>query len=90
MLGHPAVREAAVIAGPTSAGASGRWPAWSCRTAQALELGELRAWLEGRVPPFWLPDDLVVLDELPKTGVGKLDKRALRAGYAEQAAAIRP
>ena len=53
---------------------------------QALELADLRTWLEGRVPGFWLPDDLVVLDELPKTGVGKLDKRALRASYAAHAA----
>jgi non-ribosomal peptide synthetase component E (peptide arylation enzyme) len=32
------------------------------------------------VPRFWLRDELVLLDEVPKTSVGKLDKKAMRAG----------
>ena len=43
---------------------------------------ELHAQLEGHVPTWWLPDDVVVIDEVPKTSVGKFDKKVLRAQYA--------
>jgi fatty-acyl-CoA synthase len=82
VLQHPAVREAAVIGRPDEHWSERPVACVALQEGQALELSDLRAWLEGRVPGFWLPDDLVVLEELPKTGVGKLDKRALRASYA--------
>lgn len=43
---------------------------------------ELRARLAGRVPRWWLPEDVLVVAELPRTSVGKTDKRRLRAQYA--------
>src|SRR4029450_3526672 len=39
---------------------------------------ELRAFLEPRVPRWWLPDDIVFLDHIPKTSVGKFSKKELR------------
>jgi fatty-acyl-CoA synthase len=45
--------------------------------------GELIAFLDGRVPKWWLPDDVVFLDQIPKTSVGKFSKKDLRARFAD-------
>jgi fatty-acyl-CoA synthase len=50
----------------------------------SLTLPELHAFLAGRVAKWWLPDDLVVVDEVAKTSVGKYDKKVLRAALADR------
>jgi fatty-acyl-CoA synthase len=84
LLEHPAVQEAAVVARADAHWSERPVACVVLREGSALALPELRDWLEGRVPRFWLPDDLWLLDELPKTGVGKLDKKRLRAEYAAE------
>jgi acyl-CoA synthetase (AMP-forming)/AMP-acid ligase II len=37
-----------------------------------------------RVPKWWLPDEIVFVAELPKTSVGKLDKKLLRQRFRER------
>jgi fatty-acyl-CoA synthase len=84
VLAHPAVREAAVV------GVRSR--TWDERpvVAVALEDGasltceELHAFLAGRVARWWFPDDVVVVPEVPRTSVGKYDKKALRAQLADR------
>lgn len=44
---------------------------------------ELRAHLSGRVVKWWLPEQWAVVDEVPRTSVGKHDKKLLRERYAE-------
>jgi fatty-acyl-CoA synthase len=39
---------------------------------------ELRAFLADRVARWWLPDDFAYMTEIPRTSVGKFDKRVLR------------
>ena len=79
ILEHPAVRESAVV-GRTDDKWSERPVAFVVlRPDAGLTLADLRAWLEPRVPRFWLPDDLFIVDEIPKTGTGKIDKKVLRA-----------
>jgi fatty-acyl-CoA synthase len=87
VLGHPAVRESAVIARPDTRWIERPVACVSLREGATLTLDELRAWLEPRVPHFWLPDDLVVLETLPKTGVGKLDKKVMREDYSRSGVA---
>jgi fatty-acyl-CoA synthase len=80
-LAHPAVREAAVI-GVRSL----KWderPVVVASLSAPLSLSELREFLSGRVAKWWLPDELVVVDEVAKTSVGKYDKKVLRAQLAE-------
>ncbi|MEB3806506.1 MAG: long-chain fatty acid--CoA ligase [Desulfurococcales archaeon] len=36
----------------------------------------------GQIPKWWLPDKVLVVEDLPKTSVGKINKRALREKYA--------
>ena len=83
ILTHPAVREAAVIAAPDE-----RWGErpLACvvrAPGQSVSPEELRAHLSGRVVKWWLPEQWAFVDEVPRTSVGKYDKRLLRARNAE-------
>ncbi len=83
ILTHPAVREAAVIAAPDE-----RWGErpLACvvrAPGQSVSPEELRAHLSGRVVKWWLPEQWAFVDEVPRTSVGKHDKRLLRARHAE-------
>jgi fatty-acyl-CoA synthase len=78
IMGHPAVKEAAVIAKPDE-----RWGErpLACvvpEEGEELTLEELREHLVSRVAKWWLPDELAIVDEVPKTSVGKFDKKVLR------------
>jgi fatty-acyl-CoA synthase len=83
LMAHPAVREAAVIAIPDE-----RWSErpFACVVAAAgTEEAELTEFLADReIPRWWLPDGFAFIAEIPKTSVGKFDKKALRGAYAER------
>ncbi len=81
-LAHPAVREAAVV-GVRSM----KWderPVVVASLVAPLTLAELRSFLAGRVAKWWLPEELVIVDEVAKTSVGKYDKKLLRAALADR------
>ena len=42
---------------------------------------EILEFLSGKVAKWWLPDDIVFIDAVPKTSVGKFNKRALREQF---------
>jgi acyl-CoA synthetase (AMP-forming)/AMP-acid ligase II len=44
---------------------------------------ELTDYLAPKFARFWLPDKVVILDQIPKTSVGKFDKKVLRHMHAE-------
>ncbi|MGH8639438.1 MAG: AMP-binding enzyme, partial [Burkholderiales bacterium] len=81
-VGHADVAEAAVIGIPH--------PKWDERPllivvpkeGRKIEHQSLIEHLRAKVPSWWLPDDIAVVDELPHTATGKLDKVKLRAQYA--------
>jgi len=79
LMAHPGVREAAVVAMPHE-----KWlerpVAYVARRPEAPGVGDadLIEWLSPRFAKWWLPDRFVFVDEIPKTGVGKFDKRRLR------------
>jgi acyl-CoA synthetase (AMP-forming)/AMP-acid ligase II len=79
---HPDVVEAAVIALPDE-----RWGERPCacvvrRDGCDLEADDLRAHLSGKVAKWWIPDRFEFIDEVPKTSVGKFDKKLLRSRLA--------
>jgi acyl-CoA synthetase (AMP-forming)/AMP-acid ligase II len=84
ILGHPKVLEAAVIAIPDDTW-SERPLACVVRTPEGYDLteSEIQAYLAGKVAKFWIPDRIVFLDEVPKTSVGKFDKKVLRQRFVE-------
>jgi fatty-acyl-CoA synthase len=82
LMGHPDVLEAAVIAVPHDR--------WAERPLACVVLApdsqptaaELIEYLRPRFPAWWLPDAVAFIDEVPKTSVGKFDKKALRTRFA--------
>jgi fatty-acyl-CoA synthase len=83
IMAHPAVREAAVIARRDE-----RWGErpLACvvpEEGQRLTLPELLEHLESRVAKWWLPDAMALIEEVPKTSVGKFDKKLLRRALEE-------
>jgi pyochelin synthetase len=76
---HPAVRHAAVVARSTGSGRQLAAYAVAEREAARPEPEELRGFLAERLPGHLVPSVVVVLDELPLTANGKLDRRALEA-----------
>ena len=90
---HPGVAQAAVVAREFS-GAGMRLVAYAVPRDGAVDEGALRRWLRERLPGYLVPSALVVLDALPLSAHGKIDRRALPApaeldpllpGYAEPA-----
>jgi fatty-acyl-CoA synthase len=83
-LAHPAVREAAVVGVRSEKWDERPVVVASLVPGASLTLEELRSFLAGRVAKWWLPDELVIADEVAKTSVGKYDKKALRAQLADR------
>jgi fatty-acyl-CoA synthase len=81
-VGHPDVAEAAVI------GVS--HPKWDerpllvvvAKPGRMIDRAALIGFLEGKVAKWWLPDDVVTVDEIPHTATGKILKAALRERFA--------
>ncbi len=83
LMAHPDVIEASVIArARRAAGASARWPPSCCARARRPTSATLRDFLATRVARWQLPERWAFIDEVPKTSVGKFDKKALRGRYA--------
>ena len=53
------------------------------RAGAKIDRDELLEVFTGKVAKWWLPDDVVVVDELPHTATGKLNKLALRARFQD-------
>ncbi len=83
LMAHPDVVEAAVIGVPDD-----RWQErpLACvvrRENSTAGAGELSSFLADQVARWWLPERWTFLPEVPKTSVGKFDKKLLRARYSE-------
>ncbi|HEX6220480.1 MAG TPA: AMP-binding protein, partial [Acidimicrobiia bacterium] len=83
LMAHPAVAEATVV--------GLKHVKWQERPAAFVVLAEgadatadeLIEHLSSRVAKWWLPDEIVFIDEIPKTGTGKFDKKVVRDQYAD-------
>ncbi len=79
VMAHPDVIEAAVIAKPDERWAERPLCCVVVREGAALSAEQLSEHLRGRVAKWWLPDEFAFVSEVPKTSVGKFDKKVLRA-----------
>ncbi|WP_460419191.1 long-chain fatty acid--CoA ligase [Pseudomonas sp. microsymbiont 2] len=83
VMAHPHVAEAAVIAVPHA-----RWSERPLlvivpRHAETAPThAQLMAFLDGKIPKWWMPDACEYLDELPHTATGKVSKKMLRERFA--------
>jgi fatty-acyl-CoA synthase len=83
IMSHPKVLEAAVIAVPH--------PKWverplACvvpKPGASLQPAEIVEYLRPRLAKWALPDEVVLLDAVPKTSVGKFDKKVLRERFRD-------
>ena len=81
-IAHPCVAEAAVI--------GVAHPKWDERPLliivrkkdAVLERDEILHFFEGKIAKWWMPDDVVFIDEIPHTATGKIQKTALRDMFA--------
>jgi fatty-acyl-CoA synthase len=83
LIGHPDVVEAAVVGVPDE-----RWDERPLaliivREGASVEPAELRKFLTDKVVRWWLPERWAFADEIPRTSVGKYDKKAIRSRYAD-------
>ncbi len=82
-IAHPAIAEAAVI--------GVRHPKWDERPivvavkkpGQDVSRDELLRFYEGKIAKWWMPDDVVFVNELPHTATGKLSKLTLRQQFKD-------
>jgi fatty-acyl-CoA synthase len=78
IMAHPKVLEAAVVGLPHP-----RWDerpvaAVVLKPEQSLTSDEVKAFLSDKVAKWWLPDEVLFVESLPKTSVGKFAKNQLR------------
>lgn len=82
-VGHPDVAEAAVI--------GIAHPKWDERPLLVVVRKEgkepskddLLGFMEGKIAKWWMPDDVVFVDEIPHTATGKIQKTTLRSQFAD-------
>jgi fatty-acyl-CoA synthase len=75
---HPAVREAAVVGVPDERWGEVPRAFVSLVPGTIADEAELIAWVRGLLAGFKVPKSVVILEELPKGGTGKVQKQALR------------
>jgi fatty-acyl-CoA synthase len=82
-VGHPKVAEAAVI--------GVRHPKWDERPllvvvtkpGESACRDDILGYMEGKIAKWWMPDDVVFVDEIPHTATGKIQKTALRERFKD-------
>lgn len=82
LLAHPAVAEASVVGVPDEQWGERPLAIVVPATDRDLDLSDLRTFLADRVAKWQLPERWAIVDEIPKTSVGKFDKKAMRRAYA--------
>ncbi|MGH9186427.1 MAG: long-chain fatty acid--CoA ligase [Acidimicrobiales bacterium] len=81
IMAHPKVSEAAVIGIRHEKWQERPLACVVVKPGEELTKEELLSFLEDRVVKWWLPDDVVFIEEVPKTSVGKFSKKDLREKF---------
>jgi crotonobetaine/carnitine-CoA ligase len=81
---HPAVAESAAIAVPSQNTEDDLGVVVVPRQGMSVDERELREFVAARAPKFMVPDAIWVIDAMPKTPTGKIQKHELRARFAPQ------
>ncbi|MFN3229033.1 MAG: long-chain-fatty-acid--CoA ligase [Asticcacaulis sp.] len=82
-VGHPKAILAAVVGVPH--------PKWDERplllvklkTGETATPAEFQEFLSGKIAKWWMPDDVVFIDEMPMGSTGKIDKKTLRQQFSD-------
>ncbi|QHE74089.1 fatty acid--CoA ligase (plasmid) [Rhodococcus sp. ZPP] len=88
LAGHPDVLEASVIGVPDEKWQERPLAVIVVREGREITPAQLREFLEDKVAKWWLPERWSFVSELPKTSVGKFDKKRLRSLHADGELAV--
>jgi fatty-acyl-CoA synthase len=83
LVGHPDVVEAAVVGVPDERWQERPLAVVVAKEGSAVDAGDLRNFLADKVVRWWLPERWTFVDEIPRTSVGKYDKKTIRSRYAD-------
>jgi fatty-acyl-CoA synthase len=83
LMAHDAVSEAAVIARPDERWSERPLACVVLEDGGSASVEDLREHLSDRVAKWWIPSEFAFIDEVPKTSVGKFDKKVLRRRLEE-------
>jgi fatty-acyl-CoA synthase len=84
-MAHPDVLEATVVGVPDERWGERPLAAVVRAPGTSVTAKELHDFLAGRVAEWQLPERWTFIDEVPKTSVGKFDKKTVRQHYADGA-----
>jgi acyl-CoA synthetase (AMP-forming)/AMP-acid ligase II len=84
LMSHPAVLEAAVFAATHEKWGERPVAAVVFKPGMSATTAELHAFLEPRVSKIWMPDDFVVVPQIPRTSTGKFLKSKLREEFGKR------
>ena len=90
LMAHPSVAEAAVIARPDERWTERPLACVVLAEGESVAPAELCSHLRSRVAKWWVPEEFAFIDEVPKTSVGKFDKKVLRKRLEEGELERRP
>ncbi len=88
LMAHPAVSEAAVVGRPDEKWGEVPIAFITVRGAGGVDAAELTEFLRDRLARFKVPKSIEVVDELPKTGTGKIQKFVLRESARRPSGAL--
>ena len=83
LIAHPDVVEAAVVGVPDERWQERPLAVVVAKEGSAVDAGDLRNFLADKVVRWWLPERWTFVDEIPRTSVGKYDKKTIRSRYAD-------
>ncbi|MGA8548048.1 MAG: long-chain fatty acid--CoA ligase [Mycobacterium sp.] len=83
LVAHPDVVEAAVVGVPDERWQERPLAVIIAKEGSDVSAADLRNFLSDRVVRWWLPERWTFVDEIPRTSVGKYDKKTIRARYAD-------
>lgn len=81
LMAHPSILEAAVIGVPHEKWTERPLACVVLREGRDLDAESIVEFLSDKVAKWWLPERVVFIDEVPKTSVGKFDKKLLRLKF---------
>ena len=88
LMAHPAVLEACVVGVPDERWGERPLATVVLREGRTATAEELREFLGGSIARWQLPERWAFIESVPKTSVGKFDKKRLRAAYADGELAV--
>jgi len=80
---HPDVVEAAVVGVPDERWQERPLAVIVAKEGSGVSADDLRKYLADKVVRWWLPERWTFVDEIPRTSVGKYDKKTIRSRYAD-------